>query len=123
MPFVTLTAGPPVRDGLAVHVRDRQRGSPSTSESLPKTLTVTESSSATVKLSFDATGASLTGVTVPDRRHGRDRPVGDRIRERRRTVVVRRRREHQLATNQRHRAIRDGDRRTTIRDRLCRSRA
>ena len=41
-------------------------GFPSTSESLPSTLTVTESSSATVKLSFDATGASLTGVTVPD---------------------------------------------------------
>ena len=40
-------------------------GFPSTSESLPSTSTVTESSSATVKLSFDATGASLTGVTVP----------------------------------------------------------
>ena len=39
--------------------------SPSTSLSLPRTSTVIEPSSATVKLSFDATGASLTGVTVP----------------------------------------------------------
>ena len=48
-----------------------------------------------------------------DRRHGRDRPVGDRVRERGRTVVVGRRREHELATTQSHRAIRDADRRTT----------
>ena len=40
-------------------------GFPSTSESLLRTLTVTESILATVKLSFAATGASLTGVTVP----------------------------------------------------------
>ena len=41
------------------------RPSPSTSLSLPSTSTVIEPSSATVKLSFGATGASLTGVTVP----------------------------------------------------------
>ena len=81
-------------------------GFPSTSESLPSTLTVTESSSATVKLSFDATGASLTGRRrADDRCRRRDRPVRDRVGEARRAVVVRRRREHELARDQLDRAI------------------
>ena len=116
MPFVTLTAGPPSVMADAVDVRDRQ-ASPSTSLSLPRTSTEIEPSSATVKLSFDATGASLTGVTVPDdRRHGRDRAVRDRVRERRRAVVVGRRCEHELARHQMRPCRWSRDRRTTVRD-------
>ena len=71
---------------------------PSTSESLPSTSTVTKSSSATVKLSFDATGASLTGVTVPlTVATAETVPSVIVYVNERRTVVVRRRREHQLA--------------------------
>ena len=51
-----------------------------------------------------------------DRRHGRDRAVGDRVGERGRAVVVRRRREHELARHELDRAIGDRDRRTTVGD-------
>ena len=77
------------------------RPSPSTSLSLPRTSTEIEPSSATVKLSFCCHRRVVDRRhRAGDRRHRRDRAVGDRVRERGRTVVVRRRREHELARHQ-----------------------
>ena len=90
------------------------RPSPSTSLSLPRTSTVIDA----VFSHREAVVLSHRRVVdrrdrARDRRHRRDRAVGDRVGERGRTVVVGRRREHELARHESDRAVRNGDRRTT----------